>query len=175
MANQLESFVSALKRMGGGYGSAWRDGVMQTDVVGVTAGIEIGRAEVQLVGQNAVGYKPTRASREGTVRTQKIDSRWDLFVWQFLGQSLEERRAVRGTPEATLRTFSMKVAIDDPDAYGYEAWQLDGCQIWRMQLGSEQGDEVIEREYPLTWEKETPLSTFEVRPGGIVVPVHSVG
>lgn len=175
MSNQLEQYVSALRRMGGGYASAWIGGVMQTDVIEVTAGIEIGRAEVMLVGQNQLGYKPTRSAREGTLRTQKIDSRWELFTYQFLAQSLEERRAKRGTPEATLRTFSLKVAIDDPDGYGYEAWQLDGCQIWRMQLGAALNDETIEREYPVTWERETPLSTFEVRPGGVVVPIHTSG
>lgn len=172
---QLEQFVSALRRMGGGYASAWRDGVLQTDVVEVSGNVEIGRTEVMLVGQNQLGYKPTRVSREGTLRVQKIDTRWELFVYQFLAQSLEERRAQRGTPEATLRTFSLKVAIDDPDAYGYEAWQLDGCQIWRMPMGASLADETIEREYPLTWERETPLNTFELRQGGLVVPVHTTG
>lgn len=175
MANQLEQYVSALRRMGGAYCSAWMDGVMQTDVIETSAGIEVGRAEVMLVGQDGIGYKPTRIGREGTIRTQKIDTRWELFTYQFFSQTLEERRAKRGTPEATLRTFQLKVAIDDPDGYGYEAWQLNGCQIWRMQIGGALNDEILEREYPLTWESETPLSTFKVTPGGVVVPVHSVG
>jgi hypothetical protein len=166
-ANQLEAFVSALRRMGGMYGGAWIGGVLQTDVLEVTAGIEIGREEVILVGRNATGYKPGRSTREGTVRTQKIDTRWELFVYN----QLTERRDQTSTAP---RTFSMKLTIQDPDAYGREAWQLDGCQLWRMQLGSSQADGAMEREYPMTWEVEMPLQAFRVDPGGVVTPVHSL-
>jgi hypothetical protein len=150
------------------YGSAWRDGVMLAEAVEVTGTVEIGRIEVPLVGQTKQGYKPGRESREGTIRIQKVDSKWEREVWQFLTQSLEERRANRGSANATIREFSLKIALDDPDAYGYEAWQLNGCKIWRLPLGFSITDEIIDREFPLTWESETPLNTFVVNPNGSV-------
>ena len=57
-------------------------------------------------------------------------------------------------------TFDLKVEMDDPDAYGYEAWQLENCQIWRMPLGFSITDDILEREFPLTWENERPLNAF---------------
>lgn len=163
-----DSFSEALRRVGGMYGSAWRDGVMLAEAVEVTGTVEIGRIEVPLVGQTKQGYKPGRESREGTIRVQKVDSSWEREVWQFLTQSLDERRSNRGSANASIREFSLKIALDDPDAYGYEAWQLNGCKIWRLPLGFSITDEIIDREFPLTWESETPLSTYVVNPNGSV-------
>lgn len=168
-----DSFSEALRRVGGMYGSAWRDGVMLAEAVEVTGTVEIGRIEVPLVGQTKQGYKPGRESREGTIRIQKVDSSWEREVWQFLTQSLEERRANRGSANATVREFTLKIALDDPDAYGYEAWQLNGCKIWRLPLGFSITDEIIDREFPLTWESETPLSTFVVNPNGSVTTYNN--
>ena len=167
MANN-SSFSEALRRVGGMYGSAWRDGVMLAEAVEITGTVEINRIEVPLVGQTKQGYKPGRESREGSIRVQKVDSKWEREVWQFLSQSLQTRRDQRGTPEATIREFSIKIALDDPDSYGYEAWQLNGCKIWRLPLGFSITDDVIDREFPLTWESETPLSTFVVGANGAV-------
>lgn len=168
------SFSEALRRMGGMYGSAWRDGAMLAEAVEVTGSIEINRIEVPLVGQTRQGYKPGRESREGSLRIQKIDTKWELEVFQFLNQSLKDRRDARGTSAATLREFELTLKLDDPDAYGYEAWQLNGCKIWRLPLGFSITDDIIDREYPLTWESETPLSTFVVGKDGNVQYTHSV-
>lgn len=174
----LEPFVDALKRMGGMYGSVWVNGVMQTDAIELIATGEIQRQTIQLVGTQSEGYKPTRVSRSATLRTQKIDSRWDRFVWNQTAQSLDARRWWRDNPSgnpnnapggqaAPPTTFSVKLAIDDPDAYGYEAWQLDGCGIYRWRMGSSQTEEHIEEEYPMTWARETPLATFSVTAGQV--------
>ena len=55
--------------------------------------------------------------------------------------------------------------IDDPEALGIERWQLDGCRIWRLPIGFNIGDELLEREYPLTWENERPLTAFRTKAG----------
>jgi hypothetical protein len=174
----LEPFVDALKRMGGMYGSVWVNGVMQTDVIELKPTIEIQRQTIMLVGNQSEGYKPTRATRSATLGTQKIDSRWNIFIYNQLSQSLDNRRWWRDNPGGNPANapggsapppseFSLKLAIDDPDAYGYEAWQLDRCKIWRMELGSAQTDDHIETQYPLTWTSETPLSTFSVTAGQV--------
>lgn len=149
------------------YGSAWRDGVQLSEAVEVSGAVEVNRIEIPLVGQTKQGYKPGRESREGTLRIQKIDASWELEMYQFLSQSLADRRANRGTADATLRTFDLKLEIDDPEAYGYEAWQLENVQIWRMPLGFSITDDIIDREFPITWESETPLSAFTVNGQGV--------
>ncbi len=148
-----------LYRVGGMYGAAYRDGKLLADVVEVTAAVEVNRIEVPLVGSTKQGYKPGRESREGTIRIQKCDDAWELEVYKYLSQGLAERRANRGKA-AGLRPFSLVLEFDDPDALGYSSWQLDGCLLWRMQLGFSITDDIIDREFPMTWESETPLSAY---------------
>jgi hypothetical protein len=155
-----------LYRVGGMFGAAYRDGKLLAEAVEVTAAVEVNRIEVPLVGKTSQGYKPGRESREGTIRIQKIDSQWELEVYRYLSQSLADRRRNRGTAAGALRPFSLVLEYDDPDALGYEAWQLDGCLLWRMQIGFSISDDVVDREFPLTWESERPLSAY-TRTGGI--------
>jgi hypothetical protein len=161
----MAGITEALRRMGGMYGAAYRDGVLLSEAVEVSGAVEVNRIEVPLVGQTKQGYKPGRESREGTLRIQKIDASWELELYEFLSQSLATRRANRGTDAATLRTFDLKLEIDDPEAYGYEAWQLENVQIWRMPLGFSITDDIIDREFPITWENERPLNAFVVDNG----------
>lgn len=170
----MAGISDALRRMGGMYGSAWRDNVLLAEAVEVSGAVEINRIEVPLVGQTKQGYKPGRESREGTLNIQKIDDKWELEIYQFLSQSLAARRAARGTANATLRTFDLKLEIDDPEAYGYTAWQLENVQIWRMPVGFSITDDIITREFPITWENERPLSAGTVDAGGIWSPYTPV-
>ena len=167
--NQLESFVSAARRMSGAYGSAWIDGVLQTDVLEVVAGIEIGRTDVILVGQRRVGFKATRITPDGTLRVQKIDGRWENFVYKTTAISDEARIAARdaGNYDLADPTFDLKLVLNDPQGYGREAWQLGKCRIWSYSMGPGQTDDTIEREYPLTWETEKPIDLFELQAGGV--------
>jgi hypothetical protein len=155
-----------LYRIGGMYGAAYRDGRLLAEVVEVQAAIEVNRIDVPLVGQTKGGYKPGRETREGTIIIQHIDDTWELEIYNFLSQGLAARRAARGTAAGALRPFSLMLEFDDPDALGYEAWQLDGCLIWRLPLGFSITDDIVNREFPLTWESERPLSAFS-RNGGI--------
>ena len=148
-------------RMSGIYGSAWRNGQLLAEVVEVNAPVELGRIEVPLVGTPDVGHKPGGVSREGTMRIHKVDSAWELELYNILSQSLEQRRAARDAGNATLPEFSIVLKIDDPDALGVERWQLDGVRLWRLTLGFSRGDEITEREYPITWRTEKPLTAFK--------------
>lgn len=161
-----ESTNQGLWRIGGMYGSAWRNGVQLAEAVEVNVNVEINRIEVPLVGSTKQGYKPGRESRDGTVSVQKIDTSWELEIYQFLTQGLEARRQARGTGQQSLRPFQLQLELDDPDALGYELWQLDGCLLWRLPLGFSITDDILNREYPLTWESERPLAHFE-RTGAI--------
>jgi hypothetical protein len=115
---------------------------------------------VPMVGSTKQGYKPGRESRTGTFRFQKIDSRWERQMFQFLTYSLEARRAARDAGQPTLRPFTLNIRLDDPDALGTEEWALQGCLIWRLPLGFNITDDIIDRELEFTWETETPVETF---------------
>jgi hypothetical protein len=162
----VEGTNPGLYRMGGMYGSAWRDGVQLAEAVEVTANVEVNRIEIPIVGQTRQGYKPGREAREGTMRVQKIDSAWQLELWNFLSMNLQTRRALRGTAQGALRPFQLQIEIDDPDALDTEKWQLDGVLIWRMSIGFSITDDIMDTELPITWESEKPLSAF-VRTGGL--------
>jgi hypothetical protein len=166
----MAGITDALRRMGGMYGSAWRDNELLAEAVEVSGAVEINRIEVPLVGQTSQGYKPGRETREGTLRIQKIDDKWELEIYKFLSQSLQSRRAARGTPQATLRTFDLKLEINDPEAYDISSWQLENVQIWRMPIGFSITDDIIDREFPITWERERPLSAYTVNSAGVPTP-----
>lgn len=161
----------AMLRMAGMFGSAWRDGKMLAEVVDVTAAVEINRVEVPIVGATRNGTKPGRETREGTMRIQKIDAKWEHEIWSFMSAGLDERRALRDDPTNTRpsRNFDLHLKQDDPDALGMEEWVLFDCQIWRLPLGIAIADDVIEREFPITWESEKPLAAFIAQRAGNTV------
>jgi hypothetical protein len=161
----------------GMFGSAWRDGKRVADIIEASGAVEIGRIDVPLVGQTRLGHKPGRETREGTIRTQKRDAMWEIEVYQFLSQSLDDLRDARDKGQPRLRPFSLILEYDDPYALGRERWQLDGVMIWRMPIGFSLGDDMVEREFPITWETERPLEAFrkDVGPGGVAIPNYYIG
>lgn len=168
-----ETFANALRRHGGMWGSAWRDGRMLTDVVQVTGTTARGRIEIPLVGQQTVGYKPGRLSSEGSLVFQKVDTGWELDVFNAITLDVDELRARRDRGEfGTLDgTFDLLLKNDDPHSFGKEVWMLIGCQIWQLDVGINIADEFIQREIPLTYERAVPQRTYRVV-DGVVVPVH---
>lgn len=172
MATPIEasSVSEGLFRLSGMYGSAWRDGKKLADVTEVTGAVEINRVEVPLVGQTKQGYKPGRETREGTMRIQKIDSKWEMEVYSFLSANLRQRRRNRDQGIPNLRPFQLQLEYDDPDALGIEKWVLHGCLIWRLPLGFSITDDLVDREFPITWEREEPLYAFEAVDSGTGMP-----
>lgn len=160
-----------LFRFSGMYGEAYRDGQLLMEVTEVSGAVEINRIEVPLVGRTSTGYKPGRETREGTLRVQKIDSSWEMEVYSFLAQGLAERRANRDAGLPNLRPFTLLLEYDDPDALGREKWQLNGCLLWRMPIGFSIGDDLVDREFPMTWESEQPLIAFRSKVSSTGVPV----
>lgn len=154
------SVAEALQRMGGMYGSCWRDGRMLTDVVLVQATAEVAQVAVPLVGMTRLGNKPGRVTRTGSLRYQKVDTRWEMQVWSFIAESLDARRAARDAGNPGLPSFSIQIELDDPDALGIEKWQLDGCQIYRMNLGFDIAQDLTELDVPFSWETEKPIYAF---------------
>lgn len=171
-----EAFANALRRFGGMWGSAWRDGSMLTDVVQVTGTTQRGRIEVPLVGRQRVGHKPGRLSSEGSIVFQKVDTGWELDVYNAMTIDVDElrRRRDRGEFGTLDGTFDLQLKNDDPHAFGKEVWILVGCQIWQLDVGINIADDFIQREVPLTYDEAIPQKTFRVQ-GGRVQHVHTLG
>lgn len=172
------SVSEGLYRMSGMYGSAWRDGALLSEVIQVTATVDVAQIDVPLAGQTKMGHKTGRETRAGTIQYQKIDTRWEMEVWSFLSQSLDQRRAARDAGTSSgLKAFRLLIELDDPDALGIEKWQLDGCQIYRLNMGFNIGDDITQQEIPMTWETETPIYAFQraAGAGGIAIPKWFAG
>lgn len=171
-----ETFANALRRMGGMWGSVWdSSGNMLTDVVRVTATTARNRIEVPLVGRQQVGYKPGRISNEGSMAFQKIDTGWELKVYDAITMDVDALRAARdaGNFGELDGAFNLKLSMDDPHSFGKEVWQLVGCQIWQMELTVDTAEDFVQRELPLTYDSVKPIKTFKVD-RGIVSRVHSL-
>jgi hypothetical protein len=152
----------ALWRFGGMHGRVLDlNGNLLHEAIEVQAEVQVNRISVPLAGTSQTGYKPGREQREGNITVQKLDTAWEMNIYRFLSQSLDQRRLSRGTPEALMRPFSLIIEHGDPGALGYEQWQLDGCLIWSLVLGMNIGDDVRQMQLPLTWQRETPLHAFE--------------
>lgn len=173
----VQSEQDALNTFSGMYGSAWRDGKQLSDVTDFNGTVQIGQITVPLVGQPRDGLKPGRETRSGTMNVRKCDAKWEMEVYQFLGQSLAQRRANRDAGKPSLRPFSIIAEYDDPDALGRERWQFDGVLLWALPLGFSQGTDLVELQLPITWETERPLEAFSkvVGPGGVNAPSWYVG
>jgi hypothetical protein len=176
-ASGVQTSQDGLYVFSGMYGSAWRDGQQLADVIEFTGNTAINRVDVALVGTERTGHKPGRQTREGTMRVQKRDAKWEMEVYQFLSQSLADRRAARDAGQPMMRPFSLILEYDDPYALGAERWQLDGVLIWQLPLGFSITTDEVDTEFPVTWETERPLETFQksVGPGGVPVPNYYVG
>lgn len=154
------SVSEGLFRISGLYGLAYRLGVNGYqplgEVIEVSGAVEIARIDVPLVGKTRMGHKAGRETREGTLRVQKIDSKWEIEIFNYI-----KARKSRQT-QVPLAPFSLELEYDDPDALGVEKVRLDGCLLWRLPIGFSSGDDLVEREFPFTWEDEDFLQAFQV-------------
>jgi hypothetical protein len=164
-------------RISGIFGAAYRNGRLLADVVELSTPAELGRITVPVVGTADETHKMGRITREGTLRVHKCDTGWELELYMLFSQSLEERRRRRDACDPYNPEFSIVYKLDDPEALGVERWQLDGCRLWRLPLGFNSGDEITEREYPVTWVTEKPITAFRkgTNAAGQPCPVYIYG
>ena len=154
-------------RFSGMWGAAYDEaGNLLKDMIEVSAPLEIGRIAVPLVGTQDEGQKQGRNTREGTISIQKKDSAWELLVYNYSSKSVEERRTARNNGNRFDPSFTLIVTYDDPEALGIERWKLESVRIWRLTLGFSLQDELVTREYPITWRSESPLDAFKEKTQG---------
>lgn len=152
----------ALWRYGGMHGRVLDlNGNLLHEAIEVSAEVQVDRINVALAGTTRTGYKPGRETREGSITVQKLDTAWEMNLYRWTSMTADQRRNARGSALALMRPFSLIIEHADPGALGYEQWQLDGCLIWSYNIGMNIGDDIRQNQYPLTWERETPLHAFE--------------
>lgn len=147
-------------RFSGMFGEAFRDGILLMEVTEAAGSIAVARVDVPLVGRTRLGHKRGRETREGTLTIQKIDAKWEMEIWQSISVGLEARRAARDAGRPIATAFNLDLWYDDPDALGKEGWRLNGCQLWDLPIGFNVGDDIVNRQFTMTWEDEEPLAVF---------------
>lgn len=157
----------AAYRFSGMWGAAYDEkGNLLMDLIEVNAPLEIGRITVPLVGTQDEGYKQGRNTREGTISVQKVDTNWENFVWTYASKTVEQRRLARDKGQPFDPSFMLSIVYNDPEALGVERWHLTGVRLWRLTLGFSLADELVTREYPITWSSEVPVTAFKATSSG---------
>jgi hypothetical protein len=163
MATSIGSPDEGLWRFSGMWGQAFDEaGNPFMDVIEFSGTLDINRLDVNVVGRPKIARKPGRESREGTFRISKVDSGWELKIWKLLSSTVDDRRAARDAGTPIKRTFTFIAGYDDPDNLGVEQWAYYGVQFWALPFGFAQGDDLVEREFGMTWENEKPLKAFHL-------------
>lgn len=152
--------IAAERRLDGMYGEAYRGGRFLADVIEVTGTVSIDRRELPITGSVNTHYKRGRATREGNIRFQQVDSRWHREFFAFTSLSLAERRAARDAGNSVTDPFNLQLTIDDPEAWGAETLMIYGVIMWSMSIGFSISD-LLEREIPITWVREELVDWIE--------------
>lgn len=153
--------VPAQYRIDGAYGEAYRDGKWLADVVEVSGTITIDRVEVPMAGSVSTGYKRGRVQREGNLRFQKVDDRWEREFMAFSSLSLAQRRAARNAGNSVGAPFALQVTIDDPEAIGASSYMFYNVTLWGMPMGYSISD-MQEKQVPITWDSEELLEGIDI-------------
>jgi hypothetical protein len=149
-------------RISGRFGEVFdEDGIRLMEVSAIEFTVEIAMTDVPIPGSNRNGTKDGPEARSGEMTVQKIDTKHENRIYQFLNYSLAERRRMRDEGRRPKRTFRMQVWLDDPDALGAEGWQLEGVRLSRLQGGFNIGDEIINRTHPFRYEAERKIKAYE--------------
>lgn len=121
----------------------------------------IGVEDVPLSG-NRTGTKDG-AEEPGafSLTIQKIDEWFENIVYEALNQNLAARRAARDAGQRILRTFTLQVWSDDPEALGAIGYQLEGCRLSTLMGGFDFSESITNREHTGRFERVRKISSFE--------------
>lgn len=151
-------------RRSGRSGKVFRDGRMLGEVVSVEWGMEVEQIAITIPGSWRTENKPGGETRTVTFRVQDVHDAWALELWQFIDARRRGDRSSAFFPE-----FSIVTVLDDIGAPRASRWQLDGCQLFRLDGGHNQDDDQIIRDIPATYRAERPLDTYSYTDAGIQV------
>ncbi len=130
---------------------------MQGEVVALEWGTEVEQIQVRIPGQYRMEVKPGGETRTGSFRVQDVHDKWALILYRFL----VARRSLDRENAASLPEFNIVSKVADIGAPQDSRWQLNGCQIFRMDGGWDQETDLLQRDIPFTFREEVPLDAFE--------------
>lgn len=142
--------IESKRVINGTFGEIWINGEYMAECTGLEAKVSLEKTEVNMGGTLAKGYKVTGIDCKGTIKMDKVTS---YFIEMMSGDLKKGRSTV-----ATIITN-----LSDPDAYGAERIQLDGCLFDEMTLANWEKRKLGEESIPFTFSSWELLDTIAHR------------
>lgn len=133
----------------GTFGEVWIDGDYMAEAVALEAKVSLEKTEVNQTGTLAKGYKVTGIEGKGTLKLNKVSS-------YFLVKMSDKIKAGK-TVTATIISN-----LADPDAFGAERVQLDGCVFDELTLANWEAKKNGEESIPFSFSSWELLDTINV-------------
>jgi hypothetical protein len=126
------------KTINGTFGQLWVNDDYVAEVTGLEAKVTLEKTEVNQTGSLAKGYKVTGIDGKGTIKLNKVTSR-------FINLLSEDIKAGK----TTAATIKSKLA--DPDANGTEEIELTGCTFDELSLANWEAKKLGEESIPFSF------------------------
>ncbi len=136
------------KVINGTYGEMKINGQLVAEVTGLEAKITVEKDEVKRVGTLAKGYKITGTEGKGTIKLNKVYSR---FI-NLMNDNLKAGKSTVATIES---------ALADPDSDGSETVVLNGCIFDELTLADWEAKKFGEESVPFTFTDWDVTSTID--------------
>lgn len=111
------------KVINGTFGEVWVDDDYMSEVTALEAKVSLDKTEVNQVGTLAKGYKITGIDGKGTLKLNKVSS-------YFIKKLSDNTKAGKTT------TCTIISKLNDPDSFGAERIQLNGCTFDELTLAN---------------------------------------
>lgn len=111
------------KVINGTFGEVWIDDDYMAEVTALEAKVSLDKTEVNQVGTLAKGYKITGIDGKGTLKLNKVSS-------YFIKKLSDNTKAGKTT------TCTIISKLNDPDSFGAERIQLNGCTFDELTLAN---------------------------------------
>ncbi len=141
----------ASRVVNGSWGEVWVDGDYMAEATGLEAKVSLDKQEVNQTGTLEKGYKVTGVDGKGTLKMNKVTS---YFI-----QKMSDNLKAGKTTTATIISN-----LEDPDSFGAERVQLNGCVFDELTLVNWEAKKLGEESIPFTftsWEILESIQTTE--------------
>ena len=138
----------ASKVINGTFGSVQLDGDDIANIVALEATVSIDKEDVKQCGTLAKGYKVTGIEGKGTIKCNKVDTRFGNLISQNLSEGKDT-------------TCTIVSTLEDPDSDGTESVQLNNCKFDKLTVADWEARKLGEESYDFTFESWQYLSTID--------------
>jgi len=132
----------------GTFGEVWVNGNYMAEATALEAKVTLEKTEVNQTRSLAKGYKITGIDCKGTLKMNKVSS----YFINLLSKNLKKAK----TTSVTIIT-----KVDDPDAFGAERIQLNGCTFDELTLASWEAKKLGEESIAFTFSSWEVLDSIK--------------